>query len=136
MPDSPVVAAGCKAAARALAWATMAGSRAAPPRAIAGADAEMYVVGALKGQRYVIGHTRAFVRRATNFFSWSPIMDVPVTEEQIRTLAFYLWERDGCPEGRSDEYWEKARQQLEMAGEASSTRGDASPDGPAQPDAR
>ncbi|WP_244196970.1 DUF2934 domain-containing protein [Paraburkholderia hospita] len=26
-------------------------------------------------------------------------MDVPVTEEQIRTLAFYLWERDGCPEG-------------------------------------
>ncbi|MFP3558060.1 DUF2934 domain-containing protein [Paraburkholderia sp. SIMBA_049] len=22
-------------------------------------------------------------------------MDVPVTEEQIRTLAFYLWERDG-----------------------------------------
>lgn len=59
----------------------------------------MYMVGALKGQRYVIGHTRAFVRRATNFFSWSPIMDVPVTEEQIRTLAFYLWERDGCPEG-------------------------------------
>jgi hypothetical protein len=63
-------------------------------------------------------------------------MDVPVTEEQIRTLAFYLWERDGCPEGRSDEYWDKARQQLEMAGEASSTPGDASPDGPAQPDAR
>ncbi|WP_353557500.1 DUF2934 domain-containing protein [Paraburkholderia terrae] len=27
-------------------------------------------------------------------------MDVPVTEEQIRTLAFYLWERDGGP-GRS-----------------------------------
>ncbi|CAB3738864.1 DUF2934 domain-containing protein [Paraburkholderia rhynchosiae] len=39
-------------------------------------------------------------------------MDVPVTEEQIRTLAFYLWEKDGSPEGRSDEYWEKARQQL------------------------
>ncbi|MEM5435978.1 DUF2934 domain-containing protein [Paraburkholderia diazotrophica] len=39
-------------------------------------------------------------------------MDVTVTEEQIRTLAFYLWEKDGGPEGRSEEYWEKARQQL------------------------
>ncbi|BCZ81703.1 hypothetical protein PTKU64_53780 [Paraburkholderia terrae] len=39
-------------------------------------------------------------------------MDVPVTEEQIRTLAFYLWEKDGSPEGRAEEYWEKARQQL------------------------
>ena len=39
-------------------------------------------------------------------------MDVPVTEEQIRTLAFYLWEKDGSPEGRAEEYREKARQQL------------------------
>ncbi|WP_245253765.1 DUF2934 domain-containing protein [Paraburkholderia sp. LEh10] len=28
-------------------------------------------------------------------------MDVPVTEEQIRTLAFYLWKKDGGPGGRS-----------------------------------
>ena len=40
-------------------------------------------------------------------------MNAPVTEEQIRTLAFYLWEQDGGPEGRSEEYWEKARRQLE-----------------------
>ncbi|MFM0341890.1 DUF2934 domain-containing protein [Paraburkholderia fungorum] len=39
-------------------------------------------------------------------------MDMPVTEDQIRTLAFYLWEKDGSPDGRSEEYWEKARQQL------------------------
>ncbi|MFM0196142.1 DUF2934 domain-containing protein [Paraburkholderia strydomiana] len=39
-------------------------------------------------------------------------MDLPITEEQIRTLAFYLWEKDGSPDGRSEEYWEKARQQL------------------------
>ncbi|RFU48345.1 DUF2934 domain-containing protein [Paraburkholderia sp. DHOC27] len=39
-------------------------------------------------------------------------MDFPVTEEQIRTLAFYLWEKDGSPDGRSDEYWLKAQQQL------------------------
>jgi hypothetical protein len=43
-------------------------------------------------------------------------MDVPVTEEQIRTLAFYLWEQDGSPDGRSEEYWAKARQQLGMEG--------------------
>jgi hypothetical protein len=40
-------------------------------------------------------------------------MDVPVTEEQIRTLAFYLWEKDGSPAGRSEEYWDRARRQLE-----------------------
>jgi hypothetical protein len=39
-------------------------------------------------------------------------MDVLVTEEQIRTLAFYLWEKDGGPEGRSEEYRESARKQL------------------------
>ncbi|NYH26032.1 DUF2934 domain-containing protein [Paraburkholderia bryophila] len=40
-------------------------------------------------------------------------MDMPVTEEQIRTLAFYLWEQDGSPDGRAEEYWQKARQQLD-----------------------
>ncbi|MDN7183978.1 DUF2934 domain-containing protein [Caballeronia sp. SEWSISQ10-4 2] len=35
-----------------------------------------------------------------------------MSEEQIRTLAFYLWEQDGSPDGRADEYWEKARRQL------------------------
>jgi hypothetical protein len=39
-------------------------------------------------------------------------MNVPITEEQIRTLAFHLWEQDGGPEGRSEEYWEKARARL------------------------
>jgi hypothetical protein len=39
-------------------------------------------------------------------------MRAPVTEEQIRTLAFSLWEAEGSPEGRSEEFWEKARQQL------------------------
>ncbi len=49
-------------------------------------------------------------------------MDAPITEEQIRTLAFYLWEKDGSPEGRSEEYWEKARQQL-LAGSSSEASG-------------
>jgi hypothetical protein len=37
---------------------------------------------------------------------------VPMSEEQVFALAFYLWEQDGSPAGRSDEYWEKARAQL------------------------
>jgi hypothetical protein len=53
-------------------------------------------------------------------------MDVPVTEEQIRTPAFFLWEKDGGPEGRSEEYWEKARQQLGADAEAPPTEEEAS----------
>lgn len=37
------------------------------------------------------------------------------TEEQIRTRAYYLWEADGCPQGRDSEYWMKAQQEQEIA---------------------
>jgi hypothetical protein len=57
---------------------------------------------------------------------WEFKMDVPVTEEQIRTLAFFLWEKDGGPEGRSEEYWEKARQQLGADTKVAATEEDAS----------
>jgi hypothetical protein len=30
-------------------------------------------------------------------------------EEQIRVQAYYLWVADGRPDGRSEEFWEKAR---------------------------
>ena len=45
-------------------------------------------------------------------------MDVQMSEEQVRTLAFHLWEQDGSPDGRADEYWEKARQQLGLGATA------------------
>jgi uncharacterized membrane protein len=54
-------------------------------------------------------------------------MDMPVTEEQIRTLAFYLWEKDGSPDGRSEEYWEKARQQLVVDGSTAEPNEGSSP---------
>jgi Protein of unknown function (DUF2934) len=54
-------------------------------------------------------------------------MDVPVTEEQIQTLAFYLWEKDGSPDGRSHEYWEKARQQLGLDDSLAELESDTSP---------
>lgn len=40
-------------------------------------------------------------------------------DEQIRLHAYYLWEADGCPEGRSHDYWQKARTLLEKQHAAS-----------------
>lgn len=54
-------------------------------------------------------------------------MDFPFTEEQIRTLAFFLWEKDGSPDGRSEEYWEKARQQLVADGLPEKSNADSGP---------
>lgn len=31
-------------------------------------------------------------------------------EQQIRERAYHLWEADGRPHGREDEYWERARE--------------------------
>jgi len=39
-------------------------------------------------------------------------------EARIRTRAYELWEQDASPEGKADEYWEKALRQLEAEGDA------------------
>src|SRR6185437_14972358 len=31
-------------------------------------------------------------------------------EERIRERAYQLWEEDGAPDGRAEEYWHRARQ--------------------------
>ena len=31
-----------------------------------------------------------------------------IDHEKIRVIAYELWERDGAPEGRDDEYWHAA----------------------------
>ncbi len=33
----------------------------------------------------------------------------PSVEQSIRDTAYYLWENDGRPEGRDEEYWHRAR---------------------------
>lgn len=35
-----------------------------------------------------------------------------VSDEDVRLLAYYKWEQDGCPHGRSAEFWELALQEL------------------------
>jgi Protein of unknown function (DUF2934) len=43
------------------------------------------------------------------------VMNVPVSEQQLLTLAFYLWEEAGCPPDRAADYWEEARKTLRVA---------------------
>ena len=38
-------------------------------------------------------------------------------EQRIREAAYHLWEKDGCPPGQSERYWEMARN---MAGDPES----------------
>jgi hypothetical protein len=39
-------------------------------------------------------------------------MEEPILEEQLRTLAYQLWEQAGRPDGRSDEFWQQAQHEL------------------------
>ena len=34
-------------------------------------------------------------------------------EDRVRERAYALWEKDGRPDGRSDEYWQQARSEGE-----------------------
>ncbi|MBL6079549.1 DUF2934 domain-containing protein [Belnapia sp. T18] len=40
------------------------------------------------------------------------------TEDAIRHWAHALWEEAGCPEGRAEEFWHRAREQLALADRA------------------
>ena len=44
-----------------------------------------------------------------------------VTEEQIRELAYAIWEQEGRPEGKDLEYYFRAKQMLEEREAASSS---------------
>jgi hypothetical protein len=35
------------------------------------------------------------------------------SEEQIRKYAHQLWERDGKPEGKAEDFWHRAKGELE-----------------------
>lgn len=42
-------------------------------------------------------------------------------EERLRLQAYHLWEADGRPHGRSEEYWQRARELLERETSAGSS---------------
>ena len=33
-------------------------------------------------------------------------------EQEVRERAYAIWEREGCPEGRADQFWLMAEQEL------------------------
>jgi hypothetical protein len=36
-----------------------------------------------------------------------------IVEDRVRERAYALWEMDGRPDGRSEEYWRQARSEVE-----------------------
>jgi hypothetical protein len=36
-----------------------------------------------------------------------------IPEDAIRQRSYLIWEREGCPEGKADEHWRRAKAELE-----------------------
>lgn len=53
-------------------------------------------------------------------------MDNVSREDKIRVRAYELWQKDGSPEGRADEYWELARAQIDDEESEADRNGDNS----------
>ncbi|WP_083988742.1 DUF2934 domain-containing protein [Devosia geojensis] len=49
-------------------------------------------------------------------------MQTPATDEQIRLRAYQIWETEGRPEGRAEEHWQQASDEVTLS------RGDARAD--------
>jgi hypothetical protein len=45
-------------------------------------------------------------------------IDTGPSEIAIRERSYYLWEREGCPEGKNLEHWLRAKAELEAEEEA------------------
>ena len=39
--------------------------------------------------------------------------EVRITDERVRLRAYHLWEQDGRPHGRNDEYWRRALAEIQ-----------------------
>ena len=44
------------------------------------------------------------------------------TETEIKNRAYEIWERNGKPEGKEDEFWQQAEQELRNEDKASPLR--------------
>ena len=44
--------------------------------------------------------------------SESPQENAAESEHRIRERAYHLWDADGRPEGRAEEYWERAKEAM------------------------
>jgi hypothetical protein len=62
--------------------------------------------------------TAEFVNRALEL---ERAMTQP-TEKEIKARAYEIWERNGRPEGREDEFWQQAEQELRNEDKSSPLR--------------
>ncbi|MGI4747533.1 MAG: DUF2934 domain-containing protein [Janthinobacterium lividum] len=46
----------------------------------------------------------------------NPLENDPARDARIKERAYHLWEADGSPHGRHDEYWERASELIGMEG--------------------
>jgi hypothetical protein len=49
-------------------------------------------------------------------------------KDRVRECAYFLWRSEGCPEGRSEEFWLRAQSRIE-SNDKSATQGEAASGG-------
>lgn len=59
-------------------------------------------------------HARPHVSRGGPLTPYGDVLELRLqkferAEQRIRERAYFLWRREGCPEGRADEHWHRAR---------------------------
>lgn len=52
----------------------------------------------------------------------NPLEQDTAREQRIRDRAYHLWEQDGGPHGRDQEYWERARELVAIEDSAGATQ--------------
>ncbi|KVG62303.1 DUF2934 domain-containing protein [Burkholderia pseudomultivorans] len=57
-------------------------------------------------------------------------------ETQIRERAYRLWQADGEPDGRADEYWQRAERQLDAQGDGADAIAEPAAEVPADQSAK
>jgi hypothetical protein len=54
-------------------------------------------------------------RQLAEWFHWpSPAAETLLSHEEIQIAAYYIWKDQGCPEGRAEEHWRLAIEQLQQ----------------------
>lgn len=58
------------------------------------------------------------------------VMDDQKEQDRIRRRAYEIWEREGSPEGRAEEFWEQATASISADDAKAATPSDAAADEP------
>jgi hypothetical protein len=45
--------------------------------------------------------------------NWENVMEDQKEQDRIRRRAYEIWEREGSPDGRAEEFWQQAKTSLE-----------------------